>query len=91
MDNLPVEVIRKIYSYDSTYKIKFDKVLTQLTSYCFIYRCKECFKEWDRCYCYCPRCRTYLKYCQQIYFNELSFETYLRTNVAKMHVAQRIS
>jgi len=27
MDNLPVEVIRKIYSYDSTYKIKFDKVL----------------------------------------------------------------
>ena len=72
MDKLPVEVIRKIYSYDSTYKIKFDKVLTQLTSYCFIYNCKMCFKPYDNCYCYCPRCRTYLKYCQQLYFTSKS-------------------
>ena len=28
MDNLPVEVIREIYEYDSTYKIKFDKADT---------------------------------------------------------------
>ena len=32
MDNLPVEVIRKIYSYDDTYKIKFDKVLKQMVA-----------------------------------------------------------
>ena len=33
IDKLPVEVIRKIYEYDSTSKIKFDKVLTQLTAH----------------------------------------------------------
>ena len=69
MDNLPVEVIREIYSYGSTYKNKFDKVLTQLTAHMFIYNCRICFKEWDNCYCYCPNCRTYLKYCQQIYYS----------------------
>ena len=47
MDKLPVEVIRRIYEYDSTYKIKFDKVLAQLTAHIFIYRCSECFKEWN--------------------------------------------
>ena len=72
MDNLPVEVIRKIYSYDNTYKIKFDKVLTQLKSHCFIYNCRICFKPYNNSCCYCPRCRTYLKYCQQLYFDELS-------------------
>ena len=61
MDKLPVEVIRKTYSYDDTVKLKFDKVLTQLTAHCFIYRCSECFKEFNRCYCYCPNCRTYLR------------------------------
>ena len=69
MDNLPVEVIRKIYSYDDTYKIKFDRVLTQLTAHCFIYNCKMCFKPYGNCYCYCPCCKTYLKYCQQIYYS----------------------
>ena len=44
MDKLPVEVIRKIYEYDSTFNIKFDKVLIQLTAHIFIYRCSECFK-----------------------------------------------
>ena len=72
MDNLPVEVIRKIYEYDSTYKIKFDKVLTQLTSYCFIYHCRICFKPYNNCCCYCGVCKTYLKFCQQIFFDEMS-------------------
>ena len=35
MDNLPVEVIRKIYEFDNTYDIKFDKVLKQLTAHSF--------------------------------------------------------
>ena len=69
MDNLPVEVIRKIYSYDDTYKIKFDRVLTQLKAFCFIYHCRICFKPYNNCCCYCPNCRTYLKYCQQIYYS----------------------
>ena len=72
MDKLPAEVIRKIYSYDNTYKIKFDKVLTQLKSHCFIYNCRICFKPYNNCCCYCPRCRTYLKYCQQLYFTSKS-------------------
>ena len=72
MDNLPVEVIRKIYSYDNTYKIKFDKVLAQLTAHCFSYNCKVCFKPYDNCYCYCSVCKTYLKFCQQIFFTSNS-------------------
>ena len=83
MDNLPVEVIRKIYEYDSTYKIKFDKVMTQLTSYCFIYNCKRCFKHYDNCYCYCPRCRTYLKYGQPIFYTANStYEDELKMIIA---------
>ena len=72
MDNLSVEVIRKIYEYDSTYKIKFDKVLTQLTAFCFIYHCRICFKPYNNCCCYRVVCKTYLKFCQQIYYDEMS-------------------
>ena len=72
MDKLPVEVIRRIYEYGSTYKIKFDKVLTQLSAHCFIYNCRICFKPYNNCYCYCSRCKTYLKFCQQIYYDEMS-------------------
>ena len=72
MDNLPVEVIREIYEYDATYKINFDKVLTQLSAYIFIYRCPECFNEWAKCFCYCKICRTYLRFCHQIYFDNES-------------------
>ena len=75
MDNLPVEVIRKICSYDSTYKIKFDKVLKQLTAHCFIYNSRICFKPYNNCYCYCSRCKAYLKFCQQLYFdNESTYD-----------------
>ena len=42
MEILPVEVIRRIYEYDSTYNIKFDKVLTQLIAHIFIYDCRIC-------------------------------------------------
>ena len=49
MDNLPVEAIRKMYEYDSTYKIRFDKVLTQLTAHIFIYHCRICFKPYNDC------------------------------------------
>ena len=57
MGNLPVEVIREIYEYDSTYKIKFDKVLTQLTAHIFIDHCRICVKPYNNCYCYCSRCK----------------------------------
>ena len=70
MDNLPVEVIRRIYEYDSTYKIKSDKVLNQLSAHIFIYRCSECFKEWNKCYCCCKTCRTYLRFCNQMFYDE---------------------
>ena len=36
MDKLQIEVIRTIYEYDSTYNIKFDKVLKQMSAHCFI-------------------------------------------------------
>ena len=68
MGNLPVEVIRQTYSYDPTYKEHFDKVLLQLNMHCFIYRCSECFKPYNQCFCYCRTCRTYLRSCRQIYF-----------------------
>ena len=72
MGNLPVEVIRRIYEYDSTYKIKFAKVLTQLIAHCFIYNCRICCKPYNNCCCYGVVCKTYLKFCQQIYYDELS-------------------
>ena len=39
-----------IYGYDNTYKIKFDKVIKQLSAHCFIYNCHKCFKPWNNCY-----------------------------------------
>ena len=70
MDKLPNEVIRNIYAYDSTYKIEFDKVLKQLFAHCLIHRCQICVKPYNRCFCYCETCRTYLRFCQQIYYDQ---------------------
>ena len=72
MDKLPSTIRHHIYEYDNTYDIKFDKVLKQLSAQCFIYNCHECFKPWNNCYCYCVVCKTYLKLCQPIYYDEMS-------------------
>ncbi len=72
MNNLPIDIIRNIYEYDNTFKIEFDKVLRQLRCYSFVYRCSICCKPWNRCCCYCKVCKTYLKFCQQIYYDENS-------------------
>ena len=72
MDKLPVEVTRKTYEYDNTYKFKFGNALTQLTAHIFIYNCRICFKPYNNCCFYCAVCKTYLKLCQQIYFDHLS-------------------
>ena len=68
MDKLPVEIIRKVYEYDPTYRESFDKTLRQLRVFCFVYRCSECFKPYNKCFCYCNVCKTYLRFCKQIYF-----------------------
>ena len=70
MDKLPSTIIQHSYEYDNTYKIKFDKVLNQLSARIFIYRCSECPKEWNTCFCYCKICRTYLGFCHQVYFDQ---------------------
>ena len=70
MDKLPIEVIRTIYEYDNTYKIKFGKVLKQMMAHMFIYRCCICCKPYNKCYCYNAVCKTYLKFCQHIYYDE---------------------
>ena len=72
MDKLQIGVIRQIYEYDSTYKIKFGKVLKQLTAHCFIYNCRICLKPSNNCCCYCSVCKTYFKLCQQIYYEDRS-------------------
>ena len=72
MDKLPSNIIQHIYEYDNTYKEQFDKVLKQLTAHCFIYNCRICFKPYNNCCCYCSRCKTYLKFCQQTYYDEMS-------------------
>ena len=71
MDKLPPNKIQHIYSYDPTYKYNFDKVLKQMMAHCFIYDCHKCFKPWSNCYCYCPVCKTYFKYCHQVFCNEM--------------------
>ena len=72
MDKLPSNIIQHMYEYDNTYKEKFDKVLKQLTAHCFIYHCRICFKPYDNCCCYCGVCKSYLKFCQQIFYDEMS-------------------
>ena len=61
-----------MYEYDSTYKVNFDRLLKQMTAHCFIYNCHKCFKPWNNCYCYCPVCTTYLRYCHQIFYDDMS-------------------
>lgn len=72
MLDLPIEITRKIYEYDPTYRYVFNKVLVQLKCNFFIYNCHECFKPWNSCFCYCKTCKTFLKYCHQIYFDSNS-------------------
>ena len=72
MNNLPIDTIRNIYEYDSTYRDQFDKTLRQLRVFCFVYRCHLCCLKWNHCSCYCKVCKTYLKFCQQIYYDENS-------------------
>ena len=73
MDKLfPEEVIRNIYSYNPTYKEHVDKVLKQMVAHCFIYSCHCCMNTWNNCFCYCKVCKTYLKYCHQIDYDEMS-------------------
>ena len=70
MDKLPVEITRKIYEYDSTYRDIFKRVLIQLRVNFYVYNCHLCCRPWKSCYCYCSVCKTYLKYCHQIYYNQ---------------------
>ena len=75
MDQLPNEVARNIYQYGPTYREKLDQVLRQLSQLrctCFIYRCPQRCLPWNNCYCYCPACRTYFRFCKQIYTDQLS-------------------
>ena len=72
MDKLPSHIIQPIYEYDSTYKIRFGKVLKQLMAHCFIYNCRMCCKPYDNCCCYCVVCKTCLKLCQQTFYDERS-------------------
>ena len=72
MDQLQSTIMQHIYEHDNTYKIKVGKVLKQLSAHCFIYNCHKWFKPWNDCYCHCEICRTYLKYCHQIYYDEKS-------------------
>ena len=72
MNNLPIDIIRNIYEYDNTFKIEFDKVLKQLRCHFFIYTCHLCYRKWNDCFCYCKVCKTYLKYCHRLYYDENS-------------------
>ena len=80
MDNLPVGVIRNIYSYDPTYKEHFDKVLKQMVAQCFIYHCHFCMNRWSHCFCYCKVCKTCLTFCHQMLSDEMNtYEDELET------------
>ena len=72
MDKLHVEITRKIYEYDSTCRHVFNKALIQLRYNFFIYRCHICCRKWNDCFCWCLVCRTYLRLCHQLYYDENS-------------------
>ena len=83
MVKLHSNIIQHIYEYDATYKTKFDKVLKPLSAHSFIYNCHKCFKPWNNCYCYCSVCKAYFKFCQQIYYDEMStYEDELKQIIA---------
>ena len=48
---LPTTLIQQICEYDPTYKDMFGQVLIQLNMHCFIYRCNECYRHYNNCYC----------------------------------------
>ena len=55
-------------------------VLKQMMAHCFIYNCQICFKPYNNC-CYCVVCKTYLKLCQHIYYDQFStYEDELEKN-----------
>ena len=72
MNKLPFEVIIHIYSCDPTYKYIIDKILISLKVHCFMYRCYECYKPYNQCFCYCQTCSTYLRFCKQLYYDSNS-------------------
>ena len=72
MDKLHSNIIQHIYKCDNTYNINSDKVLKQMMAHCFICNCQICFKPCNNCCCYCAVCKTYLKLCQHIYYDEMS-------------------
>ena len=74
MDKLPSAIVQKIYEYDPTYKEKLDKTLRQLRCYAHIYRCDECFEHFNKCFCFCPDCCTYRRFCRQVYYADGDME-----------------
>ena len=70
MDNLPIEIIRNIYLYDSTYRDVFERSLVRIRVDFYLYKCQDCHKIWQKCNCYCPTCKTYKRFCNQIYYDE---------------------
>ena len=73
MGKVPATIIQHIYEYDSTYKDIFGKVLISLQVHCFIYRCDQCCRHYNGCYCFfCKTCRSFLRFCRQLYFDENS-------------------
>ena len=67
MYKIPTTIIQHIYEHDSPYKNMFDKVLISFNMHCLIYRCPEWFKTYNQCFCHCQTCRTYLRFCRQLY------------------------
>ena len=70
MDKLPTNTIQHIYESDNTYTYIFDKVVSSFNVHCVIYRCSECFAPYNQCVCHCQTCRTYLRFCRQLYFKD---------------------
>ena len=70
MGKLPTTVIQQIYGYDNSYKDIVGKVMIQLNLHCFIYGGSECYKPYNQCVCYCQTCRTFLRFCRQLYFKD---------------------
>ena len=67
---LPVEILRHIYEYDSTYRDEFERSLVRIKVDFYLYKCNDCHKRWQKCNCYCKTCKTYKRFCQQIYYDE---------------------
>ena len=79
MDKLPSNIIQHIYEYDPTYK--FWNSCLPISTYTDV---PNVSKNGIHVFGYCKICRTYLRFCHQIYFDKDSVYEYDLNDIVQL-------